>query len=153
MSMCLSFCVKVVFHGMNKFTISISLPRGWRGKPQALLKYARVIAFKTLICFFFYYRNLCYRDFWHVKRFSTALERSKIQTDFFFFFAIWLHLSFECLTVLNVFIDFVPLSLFSSAISQWSGMMYANKNAHGSFYPYSNSECKICLLHYWALFC
>lgn len=106
-----------------------------------------------LICnFFLSHRNLCYRDFWHRKRFFTSLGKVKV-TNWFFFFATWLHLSFECLTMLNVFINFVPLNLCSH-VPYCSDLRWLIKTKmHMAFYPCSNSECKICLLHYWTLLC
>lgn len=103
----------------------VFLHRNWR----KILYFAKVIHLLEYICYtcwkswikninqhdFFSYRNLCYRDFWHLKWFFTSLRKVKVTNwFFFFFFATWVHLSFKCLAMLNVFINFVSLNLCSN---------------------------------------
>lgn len=75
------------------------------GKILSIAKIIVALIFSTLwnhrikninLCNFFFlpYRNLCYRDFWHVKRFFTPLGEVKISNWFFF-------LLYDCIYLLN----------------------------------------------------
>lgn len=109
---------------------------------------------KMLICMiFFSLIGIFAIEISDMRKFSSHPWKSQSYKLIFFFFCwmialiFWMRDGVKCFYWLRA-----SESLFSCAIPQWSEMNYKTK-AYGSFYSYSNSECKICLLHYWTLFC
>lgn len=154
-------CITVCESWMKKLHCIIFLHRGW-GKNFKycqsnvrihFLYIGEIFELNILICNFFSLIGIFAIEISDTRKDSShPWERSKLQTDFFFCYMIafifWMLDNVKCIYYLCA-----SESLFSCAILQWSEMTYKNKNAYGSFYPCSNSECKICLLHYWTLLC